>query len=82
MTAVMERIRRVIVSSFAACPRVFLFVLLYEAAVLAVSEAPKLAGSIPARRAGDDETVAVVQTILEEERDAAATLKAAFPEGR
>jgi hypothetical protein len=57
-----------------------LFVLLYEAAVLAVSEAPKLAGSIPARRAGDDETVAVVQTILEQERDAAATLKAAFPE--
>jgi ferritin-like metal-binding protein YciE len=33
-----------------------------------------------AARAEDDETVAVVQTILEQERDAAATLKAAFPE--
>jgi hypothetical protein len=57
-----------------------LFVLLYEAAVLAVSEAPKLAGSIPARRAGDDETVAVVQTILDRSATPAATLKAAFPE--
>src|SRR5436190_2179865 len=33
-----------------------------------------------AGRAGDDETVAVARTILEQERDAAAMLKAAFPE--